>query len=356
MSNTLQQSLQSTLEATTPRSLINYLFLNNLVSPSLGAANAVDLKLTRERGNVSFSVRKEPVDLAVSYVRERRVGSRAASGTSFGFGNVVELPEPLHYLTQDFGANAQLSGSWGAARAGVRYNWFANRLASMGFDNPFRATDATDPNAYTAPGSGSIGGPARGVMALPPDNDSLTGSLGATLKIGSKSRLIADASYGQWQQNETPFIPYTTNTAIVTPVRAADIGALPAARLDGKIDVTSFSAMFTSRPLADLTFTTRLRLYNLENKTPRLRLPGYVRFDGVWEDIPRISVPYAYKNQRFDATLSYDFGPVTLEGGFRTSHFDRHFRETEKTKENAVSLASDVRQGWFNLRASYEKS
>ena len=356
LSDSLQRSFQTTLEATNPRSLINYVFLNTLVSPSLGAANAVDLRLTRERGNITFTVRPDPVDISVTYFRERRVGTRAASGTAFGFGNVVELPEPVHYLTQDFGANAQVSGSWGAARAGVRYNWFANRLATMTFDNPFRITDSTDASAYQAPGSASVGGAVKGVMQLPPDNDSLTGSVGTTLKLGKKSRIIADASYGQWQQNETPFIPYTTNTAIVTPVVATDIRTLPAAKLDGKLDVASLSAMFTSRPMADLTFTARYRLYDLANKTPRLALPGYVRFEGVWENIPRISVPYAYENQRFDVTLSYDFGPVTLEGGFRTNHFDRHFRETEKTKDNAFTLAGDVRKDWFNLRASYEKS
>jgi MtrB/PioB family decaheme-associated outer membrane protein len=374
LSNTLQQAFQNALPAVTPaRSGIAYtcdprpssisptvacVSLLDLVSPSLAAVHSsVDLRLTRERGNIAFALKPEPFDLNVTYFRERRVGSRAASGTSFGFGNVVELPEPVHYLTQDFAASGQVSGSWGSARAGVRYNWFANRISTMSWDNPFRATDSTDSSAYSAPGSGSIGGAAVGTMALPPDNDALTGSLGATLKLGRSTRIIADASYGQWQQNETPFIPYTTNTAIVSPIVASDIRTLPAARLDGKIDVKSLSTMLTSRPAAGLTFTARYRLYDLENKTPQIRFPGYVRFEGVWEDIPRVSVPYAYKNQRADASLAYDFGPVTLEGGVRTAHFDRHFRETEKTKENAFNLAASVRaNGWVNLRTSYERS
>jgi hypothetical protein len=380
--DTLQQAFQNALPATPPaRSGVVYtcdprpssvpanvqcVSLFNLVAPALAAGNSVDLRLNRERGNVTLTLRPEPVDVSVTYFRERRVGSRAASGTAFGFGNVVELPEPLHYLTQDFAANAQVSGSWGAIRGGVRYNWFANRLPTMTFDNPFRLVDSTDASAYQAPGSASVGGAAVGVMALPPDNDSLTGSVGATLKFGKRSRLIADASYGQWQQNETSFIPYTTNTAIYFDpdgpggpqalAPASDVSALPTARLDGKIDVTSFSTMFTSRPADNLRVTARFRLYDLDNKTPQIRIPGYVRFEGVWEDIPRISVPYAYRNQRADASVSYDFGVLTLEGGVRTSHFDRHFRETEKTTENAVSLAADVRKDWFNLRASYEKA
>ena len=108
MSDTLQQSFQTTLESTTPRSRINYPFLLNLVSPSLAAGNQVDIKLTRERGNLTFITKpSDPVEFRVTYARERRTGSRAASGTSFGFGNVVEQPEPLHYLSQDFGAEGQ---------------------------------------------------------------------------------------------------------------------------------------------------------------------------------------------------------------------------------------------------------
>ncbi len=361
MSNTLQQSFQNSIAAA-PRATVTFPSLNTLVSPSLAAANSVDLTLDRQRGNLSFTLTPtKDVDIKVAYFRERRTGDRAASGTSFGFGNVVELPETLHYLTQDFGADLQYSGAWGVARAGFHYNWFRNKVTSFAFDNPFRGTDATDASAYTAPGAGSIAGPTLGLMALPPDNGASTGTAGVTFKLPKRTRLTADAALGQWTQDRTPFIPYTTNSAIspasnpASPFAVTDTSSLPAQRLDGKIDTRSFNLVLSSRPVDRLSFTARYRYWDLDNKTARVTFPGYVRFDSVWEAIPRITVPYGYKNQRLDATAGYDFGPVTLEGGYRYTKMDRTFRETEGTTENAVNVAANLRaQDWLVLRASYE--
>jgi MtrB/PioB family decaheme-associated outer membrane protein len=376
LSDTLQRSFQNTLttqfdcaglttaQCTAKRAQINFAFLSGLVAPSLAAANTVDLHLERERGHLSFDLTpKGPVDVRLTYFRERRVGDRAASGTAFGFGSVVELPEPLHYLTQDLGADAEYQASWGLVRAGLHFNLFENRIETLAFDNPFRVTDATDPNAYQAPGSASVGGPVFGLMALPPDNKAITGSVGATFKLPSRTRISADVSLARWTQDQTPFIPYTTNTAVLGEdgvggtFPATDASRLPARQLDGQMDVTNLSLRLTSRPTSQLSFTARFKDYDLGNDTAQIRFPGYVRFDGVWEEIPRISVPYAYRNRRLDASVAYDFGQVSLEGGFRHSSMARHFRETEDTSENAVSVAADLRAGgWAVLRASYERA
>ncbi|HET9314764.1 MAG TPA: MtrB/PioB family outer membrane beta-barrel protein, partial [Vicinamibacteria bacterium] len=151
----LQRNFQTAITSV-PQNQVTFPFLNNLVTPSLNAANSVDLSLQRERGRVAMKVVPEgPFDVTVAYFRERRTGDRAASGTAFGFGNVVELPETLHYLTQDVGADASFSGDWGVVRAGLHYNWFENRIETFAFDNPFRITDSTDASAYQAPGTAS---------------------------------------------------------------------------------------------------------------------------------------------------------------------------------------------------------
>lgn len=356
ISPVLQQAHQTIIGP--PSSRINYNFLNTLVTPSLNASEPnVDLMLDRERSNLVASARPGDLDVRLAYFRERRTGDRANAGTSFGFSNVVETPEPVGYLTQDIGADAELKGTWGVARAGVHYNWFQENITSLAFDNPFRATDSTDPSAYQAPGSGSTGGPRYGLVALPPDNDAVTGTAAATLKIGKRSRAGADVAIGRWSQDSTNFIPYTTNTAITSPFPATDPSRLPAQRLDGQIDTTAFNAYFNTRPVEHLSFNLRYRRYDLDNKTARISFPGYVRFDAVWENIPRISVPYGYTNDRFDATVAFDWSKVTLEGGYRWTGNDRTFRETEKTTENAGRVSLILRPGdWFLLRASYERA
>jgi MtrB/PioB family decaheme-associated outer membrane protein len=352
LSDDLQGFFQSELEAGFPDST-SYDNILALVTPSLDAAPAdIDLRLERGRNKISFSFapKEASYDLGVTYFHERRSGTRAANGTSFGFSNVVETPEPLRYITQDFGINGSVSGSWGVARAAIHFNDFKSTFAIFDWDNPFSAVDGTGGRAYLAPSAfGGLAAPKTGRLALPPDNKAITGSLGATFRFGSQTRLTVDGAFGQWKQDEEPFIAYTTNTAIELP------GALPADRLDGKIDTTSLSAFFTTRLADNFRLNARYRRYDLENKTPRLSFPGYVRFDAVWEEIPRIGVPYGYANDYFDAMLNYDFGKASLEAGYKYTRMERTFRESEKTSENGFRLVLDV-QGteWVTLRALYE--
>jgi MtrB/PioB family decaheme-associated outer membrane protein len=357
ISDSTQRAFQTTLEGTTPRSLVNFNFLSALVAPGLAASNSVDLGLQRERGRLELKVTPDgPFAVKVAYFRERRVGDRAASGTAFGFGNVIELPEPLHYLTQDFGADASYSGDWGVVMGGLHYNWFENRVETLAFDNPFRVTDSTDASAYQAPGSASVNGPARGLMALPPDNEAWTGTLGGTLLFPRRTRVSAHVTKARFTQ-DSPFIPYSTNSAIVTPVRATDVAALPARSLDGKIDVTSFSVNATTRPVGNLTLVGRVRQYDLDNQTAQITFPvGYARFDAAWNPAGRISVPYGYKTLGLDGIASYGLGRVTLEAGFKHRGIERTFRETEETSENGVTLAVDARAaGWLVLRGTFER-
>ncbi len=356
MSDTLQAANQSAIAAqfAANRPGVNFAFLSALVAPSLAVANRVDLGLLRERGNVAVSLTPDqPVDVKLSYFQEHRRGTRPA-GTSFGFSNVVETPEPIDYRTQDIGATAEYGRPWGLVRGAVHYNRFENAIDTLTFDNPFRSTDSTDATAYLAPGAGSIGGSSRGRVDLSPDNEAVTGSLGFLLRLPANSRFTADVSVSEWTQNDR-FMAYTINTAITSPLDADDPSTLPRRSLGGKINVFSQSYAFSSRPLPKLAITARYRSYDLENDTRRITFPGYVRFDAVWEDISRISVPYGYKRDQADVTVSYDLGPATVEGGYRYVKWDRTFRETHKTTEGVFLAAVDLRLvSWAQLRAAYE--
>ncbi len=357
--DTIQQSFQTAIEQQFARSKpgVNFAFLNALVTPAITSQTPFDLKLLRDRGRVEIRLTQDlPVDVRLTYAHEKRVGTREA-GTSFGFGNVVQSPEPIDYRTQDVGVSAEWAQGWGLLRGGVRFNLFNNAIPAETFDNPFRVVSSTDASAYTAPASGSINGPAFGRIALPPDSRSITGSLGGVFKFGSTTRLSADASYGQWTQNDA-FIPFSTNAAITTPFDTTDPRQLPAPGLDGKIDVLSFSTLLTVRPLHGLGFTARYRRYDLDNKTARIRFEnGYVRFDSAFEAIPRISVPYGYANDQAVASASYDLGRrLTLEGGYRYDGMSRTFRETERTTQNTFFASALLRlNDWAVLRTSAER-
>ncbi|HET7747137.1 MAG TPA: MtrB/PioB family outer membrane beta-barrel protein, partial [Vicinamibacteria bacterium] len=358
MSDTLQRTFQSALEEQFARNRtgVNFAFLSGLVGPSLRAEAPFDLRLLREQGRLSLDLSPGPDDLAVrlTYFQDHRRGNRAL-GTSFGFSNVVETAEPVDWRIQDLALAAEWTRSWGLLRGAVRLNWFDNPVREQLFDNPFRAVDATDPSAYQAPGSGSINGPVFGRLALFPSNQSMTGTVGFVWKIRKDTRLTMDASYGRWGQDEE-FIPYSTNTAMIAPVVATDPAALPARSLDGRIDVTSLSAVFNARPVDALGITARVRRYDLSNETPRISFPsGYARFDAAWSATPRISVPYSHTNDQASATATWGFGQVDVEAGYRMDRWHRTFRETEETTQDTASLAAHWRPtGWAVVRGTLE--
>jgi MtrB/PioB family decaheme-associated outer membrane protein len=357
VSDTLQRSFQAAIAEQFARSPsgVNYTFLNNLVQPSLAAQDRFDLQLRRDQGRLTMDLwRDRPVAVRVAYHHERRRGDRG-SGTAFGFNNVVETPEPIDYRTQDLALSAEWTPAWGMVRGGLRLNLFDSTIETQDFDNPFRATDSTDPSAYQSPSSSSIGGPVFGRLALPPDNRSVTGTLGFVWKARAQTRVAVDTSYGVWTQDEA-FIPFGTNTAIRTPVIATDPASLPASSLDGRMEVFTLSGVVSSRPADRLTLTGRVRRYDLGNETPRIAFPlGYVRFDAVWEDIPRINVPYGHVNDQATAAAAWDFGPVTAEAGWRFDRWKRTYRETEDTKQNTGFLSASWRVGgWGIVRGSFE--
>jgi MtrB/PioB family decaheme-associated outer membrane protein len=326
------------------------------VAPSLLAEDTFDLRVLREQARLDLDLtRGRAVDVRLSYSSEKRRGNRN-SGTSFGFSNVVETAEPVEYRTQDVSLSAEWARSWGLLRGAVQMNWFDNAIEVQAFDNPFRAVDSTDPNAYQAPGSGSINGPRLGRIALPPDNRAVTGSVGGSFRFGRHTRVSADASLGQWTQDEA-FIPFSTNTAITSPVNATDPAALPARSLDGRIRVSALSATVSSRPVPNLTLTGRFRRYDLDNETPRLSLPqGYARFDAAWNANGRISVPYGYGTDRLLASAAYTFGRLNLEAGYRREGWDRTFRDTEETAEDTFFAGTWVKpRDWAMLRATVER-
>jgi MtrB/PioB family decaheme-associated outer membrane protein len=359
LNDVTQRALQDAIAARRAQNAasVNFAFLSGLVEPLTAAPYVYDLGYDRLRAGVSVQPFPEAaLDTRVTYFREKRDGTRPV-GSSFGFGNVVETGEPIEYVTEEAGVSMELPLSRGLVRGGVMVHQFTNELQSYTFDNPFRITDSTDANAYQAPGSGSVNGPSFGRMSLAPDSDQLLLTLGGVFRLPMRSRLTADVAWSHLVSNER-LIPFATNTAMLTPsgLPAFDPGSLPDSQFNGEIDTLRTTVSFNSRPVAGLGLNAKLRFYDLDNESERIRFEeGYARFDSAWNPTGRITVPYGWTNTRFDLYGTYDLGMATLEAGFRHDAMERTFRETEETTENIVHLATDLRPfSWAVFRASYE--
>lgn len=369
MSATLRKTLGDAVDAV-PTASRTYPFYLNLLTPSIDSANYVSVSSLRQRGLVEADLgRNLPFDLALTYLREVKSGARGASaGDVLGtVTSLVDVPEPLDELTQDFGIRGAYNFAMGDVHGSLNRNLFSNRLTSLVLDNPFRATDL----AYTS--TAVPGGPAQVRFSTSPDNEATRGAFGFQLKFGRKTRLGGDVAIGRWTQNEA-FLPYTINSAIFTPAGtpANALSSLQHPSLNGKMDTTSYNFSFGSRPIAGLGIRLRYRNYEYKDKTDRWVISGDTSGspDRSWSNAnaPTAEEPYGHATAnrtdastgRFDAQLSYDIGDVTIEGAYRnlqTSWVGRTNSSGTDGDENGYTLSAVFRaKEWLAFRGMFDQA
>ncbi len=360
----VQGALQGAItnQFNTNRAGITYDFLNNLISPYVAASRFVDVGLQRDRTTAVVELAKShKLSWNFEYFHENRNGTRPY-GSSFGFNNVTELPEPIDYDTTQVGVVGTYGSKTGALSFGYRYSKFENNISTLYWDNPFRLTDATDSGAYSSPGSGSIGGAAVGVADLAPDNDMASLFASGRWRLGGNWFAGGNLQYSKMKQDDS-LLAYTTNTAIhgenfdgslFDPTNPAN---LPARTADRKVDVLNFNGDLGTRFGDDWSLTFRARYYDYNNKSPRIEFPGYVRYHAVWEEIARITVPYAYTSQDLGAELGWDFTDnANLSLSYTLKSWDREFREVKSSDEDVIKASLDWKLGQITtLRASIER-
>ena len=256
MSATLRKALGDAVDAV-PTTARTYPFYADLMGPTLASAGYVDLTSQRNRGNLEFQLGKDtPFDLRLTYMRETKTGSRGASGgTAYGAVQaLVDVPEVLDELTQDYGMRAAWNFKIGDVHASFNRNLYNDRVDSQIIDNPFRATDL----AYT---SASVpGGPGRIRIGTPPDNEANRIAAGFLFKLPLQTRISGDIAMSKWTQDDA-FLPFTINSAIFTPggVAANSLSALPRPSFDGQIDTTYMNLGFMSRPIPGIVLRAYYR-------------------------------------------------------------------------------------------------
>lgn len=355
----VQRSLEGLIAAqwAVNRNGVNFAFLNGLVEPYLATAQRVDVGVQRDRTLARFDFGKGgSFGWGLEYKHENRTGSRPF-GAAFGFGNVVELPEPIDYDIDDAKLGAEWKIGKGALRFGYTWSTFENNVDTLYWDNPFRITDSTDASAYQAPSSSSVAGGARGFAALNPDNERQGFYANGNWRFGKKTSLTFNLNQFKLEQDET-LTPYTLNTAIPYPLGggATSTGLLPQTTANREVTVTNASGDFGTRFADAFTLRLRYRYYDYDNEAHPIHFDeGYVRYHGVWEDIPREAEPFAYSRDSLSGELGWEIGKAMRLGlEYRMDSMDREYRDVDSADDDTLRLTFDGRWGDMVLRAALE--
>ena len=362
MSATQRKALGDAVDAVLPATARIYPFYANLLAPTIASAGSVDISDLRKTGNVAFAL---PFGLSFTYLRDVKTGYRGASGGDI-LGTVtsaVDVGEPLDEVTQDFGLRWDYKFKIGNAYGSFNRNIYNDQVDALVIDNPFRATDL----AYTS--TAVPGGPAQVRFHTAPDNEANRTAVGAQFKLARQTRIGADLAF-QTMTQDAAFLPFTINSAIITPggVVATNPSLLPRPSLDGEINTTTLNFSFVSRPINPLSIRMRYRSYDLQNDTTPISWTGGGTSDSPdrsWGTSPATAdAPYGYatanpysnKTERFDLQVGFDIGPLGLEGAYKYAALERTYREATSGDENAYSLAAVFRaRDWVDFRGVYQR-
>lgn len=310
------------------------------LADALGGASAFDLRTRRDVANLALTYSATPnVDFNLTFRNTRKTGAYPWGG-GFGLGGAIatELPVPVDHRTTDVGTSLEFANERGYARFGYDGSFFRNNVTTLTWDNPSRITDSP------------TSGPAQGRMALWPNTEMNTVSAAGGLNLPGRSHATAFLSVASLTNNN-PLLPYTINTALVSP-------ALDRANSDVSARVTAMNYAFTSRPVTVLWFSARYRQYEFDNRTVPFQTRNSVNYDTAIVALNAESEPFGSTRHTFDADAS--FTPVMYVGvraGYTREEVDRTHRIVEKTTEDIARASVDLTGlGWLTVRGVFEHS
>ncbi|HET6564648.1 MAG TPA: MtrB/PioB family decaheme-associated outer membrane protein, partial [Xanthomonadales bacterium] len=277
-------------------------------------------------------------NLNVDYRHETKKGERTIGsifGNTGGNPRSVILPAPVDYATDNIEAMFEYGNRRAQFGFGAYASFFSNDQASMAWQNAFGRVNGWA-ESVSFPGS-------QGQLALEPDNTYLQVKAYGGLNLASSTRITADLSFGQMEQDEL-LLPFTINPNLVvhTPV--------PLDRLDAKIDLTMFNVRLTSQLARRLGLNLNYRYDDRDNSTPRASYPyiGADSQDQRPDEDGRINLPYSYREQNAEGILTYRLqGNVRLKAGVEYSDYSREYSEVSDADE--FSWVAGVKFGAFEV-------
>ncbi len=343
---TLDDGLQSNLQALAGDPAAQADVLKN----EFGKAANGNPEIKRKKLSGDFElVALDPFTLRTEFSREEQNGTRPFFG-SFGLSNALEIFEPIDNETWSLKLIAEYAKKSYLLNATYYYQHFKNNEDTLTFDNPFRVADA-------------VGEPATGRIDLAPDNNYQNISVsGSYMDLPFSTRISANAAWG-WMRQDDDLPPFTTNTALTSPIDYSNRSSLPAGEADVKVNTSLYNLTLQARPMSFMRVKGNLRHYDYDNKTDKVEFPdGYVSTDAFPETpqlgVPISTLPTSYKKTKADVNLGFDVWTKTrLNLDYTYNLTKRDNREVDKQTDNIFGGSIDTNPfQWGDLRASYHRT
>ena len=320
-----------------------------IISDFLKGAHNVDVDLQRDKATVDFIYKYSvPLNFNLNVSNEQRKGTRPY-GASLGFSLANEVPQPVDDRTTNVDANLQYSKNWGTIRGGYFASIYDNSIESLTFDNYYRFTDRTYSSAYS-PGDGT----SRGRLAFAPSNFAQKFYFNGSFKLFKSARLNASISFGQFSQKAS-LLPYTINSAIGETIPNALTA--PADSANAKANVGSVNLTFTTKLAKNVHLHAGFNYYNFDNKSQEFDIPGYARFDQVWETGPFSNDRNGFMNTKYFGDVTFNIlknSSIKVGYTFYTLKHKEGPDDFGKSQEGTVKVSFDSSPiDWMNFRVSY---
>lgn len=335
-------------------------------------ATGLDVRSRRDDLKVGLTYQaSRDVDVNFTVNSYRRSGAQPW-GASFAFNDAVELPLPLDNRTTNFVADVEWANQKGMLKVGYDGSYFDNKITTLVWSNPVRATDGWNGSSYS---NAALGGSALGRMALAPNNHANTISAVGLYKLPARSSFNASLAVSSLKQNDA-LIPFTINstlqpgTTVTVSNNTWTLVPIERATAEGDVRLTVGTFNFQTRPNRYAGFTAKYRYSKWDNRMPFFENQFNVRFDGAPENVPGSeNEPLDIARNQFDADASFTPIPyVAFRVGYGYNKSDwtsnvagasevHYFRMFDAASENTFRVSMDtIGNQYVTLRAKYEMS
>jgi hypothetical protein len=330
--------------------------LFNAVTPQ--AANALPFvqRGLRKNGGVLASWDIKPDwNVAFLFSREKQVGTRPHN---MCFGNnpscySAEIPENLDYHTTTVKLGTDLGRKTWGLQLGLQRQSFENHVPIMLVDNPF----SNNVNSASVTSNGQ--------MSLYPNNKVLNVQVGGALNYRGV-HFMTSISPGWTSQND-PFVPYTTNSFLLSQTGAAAPIPLPVSSLNGERQTLAMNYTAVYNPFKKVELVARYRQYDHNNNTAEhvfnpfvgdlaaevqlagpsgQEVRGFAGIGGIIDPLcPGVcNKPYSFHTKDVELSGTWFFGKKSLaKVQYGRQWFDRTNRDVKQTIEDTLKFSADLK-------------